>query len=280
MFGPLVLLGLWMHPAMLGWLAAAAAPLVIHLLSRRRYQEVPWAAMQYLLAAVRKNSRRIHLENWLLLAVRTALVMAVVLAVAEPMIERSGVVVHTGQPTHKVLVLDASYSMAYKPTDRTRFDRARQLAEQIVEERGQGDGFTLILMADPPQTIVATPSFSSTEFLGEIAGAKITHGGADLASTLAQVEQVVTMARREYPRLAREQIYILTDLGRTTWAPESSAGALEEFRQRSRRLGESAGAVGDRPGSSRRREHGRRTVAAARRLRDRRAGNHDLGRVA
>lgn len=225
---------------MLGWLAAAAAPLVIHLLSRRRYQEVPWAAVQYLLAAVRKNSRRIHLENWLILAVRTALVMAVVAAVAEPMIERSGVVAHTGQPTHKILVLDASYSMAYKPTDRTRFDRAKQLAEQIVEERGQGDGFTLVLLADPPQTIVATPSFSPTEFLGEIAATRITHGGADLASTLAQVEQVVTAARREYPRLTREQIYILTDLGRTTWAPDLSAAALGEFRERSRRLGESA----------------------------------------
>ncbi len=225
---------------MLGWMAAAAAPLVIHLLSRRRYQEVPWAAMQYLLAAMRKNSRRIYLENWLLLAVRTALLLAVVLAVAEPMIERTGMIAHTGQPTHKVLVLDASYSMAYKPTDRTRFDRAKQLAEQIVEERSQGDGFTLVLLADPPQAIVATPSFSAAEFLGEIAAAKITHGGADLAATLTQVEQVLLSARREYPRLSREQVFFLTDLGRTSWAPDLSAAALAEFRERSRRLGEAA----------------------------------------
>ena len=88
--GSPILLALWVHPAMLGWLAAAAAPLVIHLLSRRRYREVPWAAMQYLLAAVRKNSRRIRIENWLLLAVRTALIAAVVLAVAEPMLEAHG----------------------------------------------------------------------------------------------------------------------------------------------------------------------------------------------
>ena len=59
------------HPWMLGWLAAAAAPLIIHLLSKRKYREVPWAAMQYLLAALRKNSRRIQIEQWILLAVRT-----------------------------------------------------------------------------------------------------------------------------------------------------------------------------------------------------------------
>jgi len=236
----MILLGLWMHPAMLGWLAAAAAPIVIHLLSRRRHREVPWAAVQFLLAAARKNARRIRLENWLLLAVRTALIVLVVAAVAQPMIERRGVVAHTGQPTHKLIVIDASYSMAFKPTDRSRFERAQQLAQQIVEQGTQGDGFTLLLMADPPQVIVGSPSFAPADFLGEVAAAHLTHGGADLAATLAQVEQIVQVTRREHPRLAREQIYFLTDLGRTTWAPELTAAAIAEFRERSQRLGEAA----------------------------------------
>ena len=41
--------------AMLGWLGAAAAPLLIHLWSRQQYREAPWAAMQFLLAAMRKK---------------------------------------------------------------------------------------------------------------------------------------------------------------------------------------------------------------------------------
>jgi len=239
-FKHVILLGLWVHPAMLGWLAAAAAPILIHLFSRRRYREVQWAAVQYLLAAVQKNARRIRIENWLLLAVRTALILLVVLAVAEPMLERTGLVTRIGQPIHKVLVLDASYSMAYKPTDRSRFDRAKQLAEQIVEESSQGDGFTLLLMSDPPQVIVGTPSFAPTDFLGEIAGLRVASGGGDLAATLAQVDQVLESARREYPRLAQAQVYFLTDLGRTSWAPDLSAAAVAEFRERSQRLGESA----------------------------------------
>jgi Mg-chelatase subunit ChlD len=233
-------MALWVHPGMLGWLAAAAAPLVIHLLSRRRYRETQWAAIQYLLSAVRKNSRRIRVENWLLLAVRTALIVAVVLAVAEPMLERTGLVTRTGQPTHKILVLDASYSMAYKPTDRSRFDRAKQLAEQIVDESNQGDGFTLVLFADPPQVIVGTPSFAPADFLGEIAGAKLTHGGGDLAATLVEVEKILAAARREHPRLGQAQVYFLTDLGRTSWGPDLSTAAMAEFRERSQRLGEAA----------------------------------------
>ena len=85
------------HPLMLGWLAAAAAPLIIHLLSKRKYRQVPWAAMQYLLAAMRKNPRRILIEQWLLLAIRTLLVMLLVVAVAEPVVEHAGLQLGSNQ---------------------------------------------------------------------------------------------------------------------------------------------------------------------------------------
>jgi len=69
-------------PAMLGWLAAAAAPLLIHLWSRRRYRETTWAAMEYLLAAIQSSRRRITLEQWILLAIRTLIVVLIFLLIA------------------------------------------------------------------------------------------------------------------------------------------------------------------------------------------------------
>ena len=44
--------------------------------------------MQFLLAAMRRNSRRLQLQQWLLLAVRMLIIALVVLAVAEPYGER------------------------------------------------------------------------------------------------------------------------------------------------------------------------------------------------
>src|SRR5688572_7109821 len=100
--------------AMLGWLAAAAAPLLIHLWSRHRFREVQWAAVQFLLAAMRKNARRIQLQQWLLLALRTLLIVLVVLAVAEPYGQGLVAGGSASAPTHKVLVIDSSYSMRYR----------------------------------------------------------------------------------------------------------------------------------------------------------------------
>src|SRR6476620_1746033 len=90
---------------MLGWLAAAAAPILIHLWNKRRYREVSWAAIEYLMAAMRKNSRRMWLEQWLLLAVRTLIVALIVIAVAQPFLELAGIRFVPGQRTLKVLVI-------------------------------------------------------------------------------------------------------------------------------------------------------------------------------
>jgi len=230
-----------LSPAMLGWLAAAAAPILIHLWSRRRYREMSWAAMEYLLAALRRSRRRINLEQLLLLLVRVFLIVLLVLAVAEPVLRTGGFASAPGERTHRVIVIDGSFSMAYQPTDKSRFERAKETAARIVEASPQGDGFTLVLLSDPPRVVVGTPAFEARNFLREIENLELPHTSADLPGTLAAVERVVQAARREAPRLTREAIYFLTDLGRVGWGLERlDAAAKAEFQKRSRRLAESA----------------------------------------
>src|SRR5687768_7395230 len=162
-FGLPPLIAFLTNPLMLGWLAAAAAPLIIHLWNKRKYREVSFAAIEFLLAALRKNSKRIQLEQWILLAVRTLIIVLLVLAVSEPFLEQAGLRFSTGQKTHKVLVLDGSFSMAYKPTDKSRFERAKELAIAIVDESNQGDGFSLVLLSEPPRVVVGSPAFERSD---------------------------------------------------------------------------------------------------------------------
>ena len=61
---------------------AAAVPIVIHLLLRRRRRPVEWAAMSLLMQAVRRHRRRARIERVLLLALRGLLLAA--LGVAQP----------------------------------------------------------------------------------------------------------------------------------------------------------------------------------------------------
>src|SRR4051795_3367231 len=66
-------------------IALASIPIVIHILNRRRYRIVEWAAMNFLLRAMKKNRRRIRFEQWLLLAVRCCVLGLLGIALARPL---------------------------------------------------------------------------------------------------------------------------------------------------------------------------------------------------
>ena len=191
--------------------------------------------------------------------------MAVVLAVVGPYVAEVGGRFAVGEPVHRVLVLDGSYSMDVKSGERTRFEMAKDVARDLVARSSQGDGFTLVLMSAPARTVVGTPAFVSDEvrsalkrlrsaqgadlaaaehivaeddFLKELRELRLPQGGGDLAEALDRVDDVIARAKREYPRLASTEVYFLTDLGRTTWSP-AAANAGGTFRDRLLRLGHS-----------------------------------------
>jgi hypothetical protein len=221
------LLALWLlnSPWMLFWALAAIVPVLIHFWSRRKHEEVPWAAMRFLLAAVRKNARRWRIEQLILLAVRMLILILLALALADPMVMLLGAGGEDAERHgnhHYVMVLDASYSMDYRQAEATRFELAKGLASERVRQGVQGDGFTLLRMADPPDVLVAQPVFDRESVVTEIGQLQRLDGGADLAATLAEIERVLEQATRDTPRLVHHRVCFFTDLGKNTWGEVTS----------------------------------------------------------
>jgi hypothetical protein len=210
---PIVFAFNFANVSMLGGLAAASVPIIIHLLNRRKFREMRWAAMRFLLAAIRKNSRRIRIEQWILLAVRTLLIILVVLAMAKPYLESLGALpILAGRRTHRVLVLDGSLSMAYTTGDVTRFEQAKTLAAQLVKDARRGDAISVVLMADPPKVVIGDPSPNHAEVLKEIEEIALPHGGTDLEASFRAVDRVL-----EASTIAQKEVVFLTDLQTASW---------------------------------------------------------------
>ena len=104
---------------------------IIHLFHKRRYRETRWAAMRFLLEASRKNTRRLRLEQLVLLAIRTLILLLLPLALAQPYITSFGGLFDSKTWTHRVIVIDASFSMGYTTGGESHFDRARRMARQV-----------------------------------------------------------------------------------------------------------------------------------------------------
>lgn len=229
---------------------AAAVPVLIHLLNRKRYVVVPWAAMRFLLAAQKKNVRRLKLEQWLLLAVRTLLVVLVVLAMAavmpwfEPVWQRlfpgAALAAPAQGRTHRIVVLDASFTMAARrPDDVARFDAAKLQAKEVLARAGAGDGFSLVLLTSPAQVVVAGPVDDRDKVAREIDELKLPHGSADVPGGLHAVGEMVA---KPLGRYVRREVYVVSDWRRSTWplplaearstdAPAGGSGTAEAWRK-------------------------------------------------
>ncbi len=220
-------------PLVLSGMLLAAIPLVIHLLHRKKYLETRWAAMQFLLEATRKQSRRIRIEYLLLLLVRTLILAAIVLAMAQPSIDVGSGALRSSAPLHRILVIDASFSMQFneESADRaadedspqqlagTRFARAKQLARDLVLQGKRGDVWNLVLIADrEPLAIISQPSFSADTVLEEIQRLVVTDSPGDLVRTLRAVAECAQLA----PEIPQKEVVFITDQQASLWAPESS----------------------------------------------------------
>src|SRR2546430_12426000 len=137
-------------------LALVSIPLIIHFLNRRRFKVVRWAAMEYLLQAMRKNRRRLKFEQWLLLAMRCLLIFLMGLALPRPLgCDTSTIAALGGQRTAlHVLAIDNSYSMAYEPAGRpdakTHLDQAKLTAKTILDRLSAGNEEVMIITASTP----------------------------------------------------------------------------------------------------------------------------------
>lgn len=210
--------------AIAGVLAAVGVPVLIHLLFRRRYRIVPWAAIRFLLVAERRHHRR--LEQWLLLLLRI-LVLALPLGAmvattdwAEPLWQRlwpsdGQTLIHTPR-THHILVLDRSLSLTTQQEGATlsRWEAVKRQAARLLQQAGAGNGFTVLAVGEGAEAIVPGPAQEVERVSREIHSLAPTHGSTPLAATLPLIHEVLDRSPASYPR---KQVTFITDLQQSAW---------------------------------------------------------------
>ncbi len=128
----------------LAWatLALVSIPIIIHLIHRRRVRRIEWAAMEFLLRALKRNRRRIRLEQLILLLLRIAMMALLGFALARPILSGSSFswLGSAFRSEEKTFVLDDSFSTTCAIGGRTVFEReVEALAsalDHLVDEGG------------------------------------------------------------------------------------------------------------------------------------------------
>jgi len=202
------------------WLGAGlvTVPIVIHLLFRRRYRIVKWAAMEFLLAALRKQKRRVQLENLILLLLRCAMIALLALALARPAVVSTALAPLGSSARGVVLVLDSSLSTDARASGRRTLDRIRERARSFLQELPDGSEVTVIATRDDlagggPAALVegAAPDRARDRVERQL---QIGYGPNDFA-------EVLRFARGKLDTVhGRRGIVLITDLQHRDWAAE------------------------------------------------------------
>jgi hypothetical protein len=203
----------------------AAVPILIHILNRRRFKEVQWAAMDFLLRAMRRNRRRLRFEQLLLLATRCALLLLLGIALARPLGCQSNSLAQmaaTRTGLH-VLVIDNSYPMAYETNrqgDQTHLDRAKSIAREILSRLSSGgESVAIVTASRPAKAIIAQPTYDLRAAAAAIDRIEQSYTGADESAALVLARDIGAAASDQ----PNKNLYLIDDSRRIAWEENSDA---------------------------------------------------------
>lgn len=240
MRGPLVVLAFgWAVPFLLWGTVLAAVPLLIHLLYRRKHRDVRWAAMQFLIAATQKQSRTFRLDQWLLLLLRMLIPIAAAIALAGPMLSAPTTRDGKTPRVQRLLLVDASLSVAAGANGPTRLETLRAQAETLLDQGQPGDLWQLVRIAGAaPYALIAEPARQADPVRDELRALATTEESGDLLAALRTSASLLSM---NAPAELRE-VHVFTDAQRTAWRPADPAqrtelhAAWKEIAQKARIL--------------------------------------------
>jgi hypothetical protein len=197
----------FLSPSLLWFLLAAAVPVVIHLVNRRRHKTIQWAAMRFLLSATRQYRGEKKLRHIAILTCRALGITALAIAAARPVVSEI-IGWGSGSIGTVVLVLDRSSSMEIK----TASNQSRR--ESALEKISA----TIKHLSNPRLMLVDSASgelqeIASPELLPSLSSTAPTDTTADIPALLGRAIAFLSDVT------GSSEIWIASDLQNSNWLP-------------------------------------------------------------
>ena len=136
-------------PLFLLGLLAALLPIAIHLIRKEKPPKLMFSTIRFLKKTSKKLILFQHIQQWLLLLLRSVVIALLVMAFARPLIDQTMSRLFDADPQSAVILLDISMSMRYGDT----FDRAKEAALDILSDMTSGDEVAFIGFSDSAEHV-------------------------------------------------------------------------------------------------------------------------------
>jgi hypothetical protein len=197
----------FLNPLVLLGLAAAAIPILIHLLNIRKLKLVDFSSLRFLKELQKTRLRRLKIRQWLILLLRTLLVIFLVLAFARPALKGSFAALGGGHASSTVVILlDNSPSMGTRNEYGVLFDQAREAAAKLLNTVTGTDEVYLYLLSDVYDPSAVSLPVSSAAALKAISGLTVTQRSVPYSSFVARGLRTLAASHN-----ANKELCLITD---------------------------------------------------------------------
>ena len=150
----------FLNPSILIGLLAASIPLIIHFLNRQKIKQHPFSTVHFLKQLQPREIRRLQLRQWLLLLIRTLLIVFLVLAFARPTIQQNTFAgMGERSSVAAAVVVDNSMSLDESALQGSLFEAFRQRFLNLGAAFRGRDWVTVIQGTFPVQVLNAGEMF-------------------------------------------------------------------------------------------------------------------------
>jgi hypothetical protein len=208
-------------------------PIIIHILNRRRFKTVTWAAMHFLLAAMKKNRRRLQFEHWVLLATRCLLLALLGAALARPLGCNQAVFGMGHRSALNVIIINNSYSMGMAPDGaggKTYLQQAKRLAQEFLDDPTNAGCSTVVLSTarlpvedQAAATAAERPTYDLQTARDQVDRIAQTYASSDL---LGAMQRALAVGRSVTDQQDKNLI-LITDATRSAWEGADSTSIKE-----------------------------------------------------
>ena len=195
----------FLNPFVLFGLAAAAIPILLHLLNLRKTQTVEFSTLYFLKELKKSTIRTIKIKQWILLLLRTLLIFFAVLAFSQPIYNGSLPLLSSLQSNRSIIVVvDNTSSMLHSSNAGTLFSQMKNDLRTLIEDMTENDEICII-----PIITTSTYRFSSNkqQLLEEVSTLLPSIASATIPEVVQKITGIVPTAKHS----ANISLFLLSD---------------------------------------------------------------------
>ena len=213
----------FLNPILLFGLIASAIPIALHILNLKKLKTIEFSTIRFLKELESKQIRKIEIKQWLLLIIRTLLIIFLVFVFSRPVL-KSNFFDSINSNTSSIIIFDDSKSMTRLNSDGVFLEQSKTIAKEYLNDIKPNDKILITTLSELKNNKIGIFVDDKNILLKKIESIKPSYSYFTISEALSLTNNIFTQSIN-----VNEEILILTDNQKSNFINNNFSGIDENI---------------------------------------------------